>query len=139
MSHTATHVYAVVRIKVLGTSSAGESHADIATNIADAIAAKPEQWMSPVHGSVRTTDGGSFDIEEVEFADAVNWVLVDEIDDESGKVTEHHFDHGIEPMTDKSGFTTALEATLTEKIGQIEAENARLARQLVAALRIAPR
>lgn len=125
MNHTATHVYAVVRVKIIGTSLAGGTPAEIADRVANAVAADSSAWMQPISGTVRAADGNSFDVEHVEFADEVNWVLVDEIDDE-GQITEHHFDHNLQPMQGLSGYATALEAELTAKCREYESEIQRL-------------
>ena len=117
-----THVYAVVRVKVLGTN--GNDPAKIADEIADAVSQDPDQWLEPRQGQVRTSDGSFYDIEQVEFADEVNWVLVDEKDGDDNVVKEHHFDHLIEPMENLSGSTTAKEAHLQQ---QVEAMRASLA------------
>lgn len=122
MSSFYTHVFAVVLVKVIGTGSAGETPAQIADAIANAVAADPGQWMVPIHGSVVTAAGHSFDIDQVEFADEVTWVLVDE-ECESGDIKQHHFDHTLAPMASGVGSATAKEVELTAKCAQLEAEN----------------
>lgn len=93
-----THVYATVRVKVLGTSFDSNPEV-IANKVADAVCAKPSQWMTPVHGSVIVDGQGAFDIGQVEFADAISGILVTEIDSETGRqVGEHEFDELGNPL-----------------------------------------
>lgn len=58
--------------------------------MADAVAADPAKWFKPVHGSVTVPGHGEFDIEQVEYAEAISSILVDEIDPRSGSVIKEH-------------------------------------------------
>lgn len=92
MKNFNTHVYAVVRVKVIGTNF-DEDPRVVADKVADAVCADASNWLQPVHGSVDVEGHGSFDIEFVEFADATDGILVDEIDTATGAILqEHHFD-----------------------------------------------
>lgn len=112
--NTHVHVYAVVRVKVIGVK--GENPRKIGDSIADAVSADPREWLQPVYGSVRTKDGASYDIEAVEFAEEVSWVLVDELDDNGDVAREHHFDARMEPMESLNGAYTAREARLERQL-----------------------
>jgi hypothetical protein len=107
MNRFETHVYATVRVKVLGTSFSADPQ-QIAEKVADAVCADPSQWMRPVHGTVKVEGHGSCDIEAVEFAEGIYGVLVDEIDPETECVVdEHHFDENCAPRTDKTELAKA--------------------------------
>lgn len=114
MNRFETHVYATVRVKVLGTNFSTNPQ-EIAEKVADAVCASPSQWMRPVCGSVNVDGHGAYDIDAVEFADGISGVLVDEINPESELVVkEHSFDEACQPRTDETALTkaTALVSTL---------------------------
>lgn len=96
-----THVYAVVRVKVIGTNFSTDP-TQIAEKVADAVCANSSEWMRPVHGCVSVEGHGSFDIEAVEFAEGIDAVLVDEIDSDTDEIlTEHHFNKLCEPVVER--------------------------------------
>lgn len=65
MNKFETHVYATVRVKVIGTNFSNDPR-EIADKVTDAVCADASQWMRPVHGSVNVEGHGSHDIEAVE-------------------------------------------------------------------------
>ena len=116
MNKFETHVYATVRVKVLGTNFSNDPQ-EIADKVTDAVCADSSQWMRPVHGSVNVEGHGSHDIEAVEFADGIYGVLVDELDPETGLVVaEHQFDETCAPRQD----TASVQTVLAEVIGVLE-------------------
>lgn len=116
-----THIYAVVRVKVLGTSFSQDPSV-VADKVADAVSARPNQWFAPVHGSV-DVDGASYDIEQVEFAHDVSAVLVDELspDGDVNDVKEHYFDQHRESMTDYLALK-AENSALKDRVAALEAQ-----------------
>lgn len=117
-----THVYAVVRVKVIGTNLSS-SPMQIAEVVSDAVCANPTEWLRPAFGTVTTANGDRFDIEAVEFAEDISGVLIDEIDPRSGRiVTEHLFDWDCKPMTGLSEFRTRREADLVAEVELLKAE-----------------
>lgn len=119
----ATHVYAVVRIKVPGTNFSNLPK-DIAEEITRAVCADSKEWMAPIHGVVQT-DHGPFDVEAVEFAEDVSWTMVDEFDKKGDLIREHHFDGIGEEVKEPNGFRSANESRLVEfakTIAGIDAE-----------------
>lgn len=103
-----THVYATVRVKVIGTNFSNDPQ-EIAEKVANAVCAKPSNWMRPIHGSVEVDGHGSFDIEAVEFADGISGVLVDEISPETEQIVcEHEFDEQCEPRKEVVDIQAAL-------------------------------
>lgn len=97
MAKFETHVYAVVRVKVLGTNFS-DNPQEIAEKISDAVCASPREWFRPIHGTVHVPEVGSFDIDCVESAEGIYGVLVDEIDPDTGYVlASHDFDDACEP------------------------------------------
>jgi len=118
-----THVYAVVRVKVIGTNLPS-SPAGIAEAVSGAVCANPTEWLRPAFGTVTTANGERFDIEAVEFADDISAVQIDEIDPGSGRiVTEHLFDWNCNPMTGLYEFRTRREADLDAEVARLKAEN----------------
>lgn len=112
----ATHVYATVRVKVLGTNFSNDPK-EIAVKVADAVCAAPGEWMRPVLGRVTVEGSGVHDIESVEFADGIYGVLVDETDPANGdKVIEHHFDETCSPRVD----TTNVSSVIAEVISALQ-------------------
>lgn len=102
MNQFETHVYATVRVKVLGTNFSNDPQ-EIADKVTGAVCADSSQWMHPVHGSVKVEGHGSFGIEQVEFAECIYGVLVDEIDPDTGRnVKEHLFDENCAPRQDEA-------------------------------------
>lgn len=99
-----THVYATVRVKVIGTNFSNDP-ALVADKVADAVAADPAKWFKPVHGSVTVPGHGEFDIEQVEYAEAISSILVDEIDPRSGSVIKEHVFCGDDVAPVDSVFT----------------------------------
>ena len=91
MNRFATHVYATVRVKVAGTNFSADPQV-IAEAVADAVCAAPAEWMAPRLGTVNVTGHGTHDIVDVEFADGIYGVLVDEIGGDDRVVREHLFD-----------------------------------------------
>lgn len=117
-----THVYAVVRVKVIGTNLSS-SPKQIAEAVSDAVCANPTEWLRPAFGTVSTEAGDRLDIETVEFAEDISGVLIDEIDPRSGRiVTEHLFDWDCKPMTGLSEFRTRREADLVAEVACLKAE-----------------
>ena len=117
-----THVYAVVRVKVIGTNLSS-SPKQIAEAVSDAVCANPTEWLRPAFGTVSTEAGDRLDIETVEFAEDISGVLIDEIDPCSGRiVTEHLFDWDCKPMTGLSEFRTRREADLVAEVELLKAE-----------------
>ncbi len=117
-----THVYAVVRVKAIGTNLPSLP-AEIAQTVSDAVCANPTEWLRPSFGTVTTANGERFDIEAVEFADDISGVMIDEIDPGSGRiVTEHLFDWDCKPMTGLSEFRTRREADLAAEVVRLKAE-----------------
>jgi len=117
-----THVYAVVRVKVIGTNLSS-SPKQIAEAVSDAVCGNPTEWLRPAFGTVTTANGDRFDIEAVEFAEDISGVLIDEIDPRSGRiVTEHLFDWDCKPMTGLSEFRTRREADLVAEVELLKAE-----------------
>lgn len=121
-----THVYAVVAIKVANTSFEDDP-AVIAKDVGEAVSQSPGEWMKPVLGSLSIEHAGNFNIESVEFANQVNWTVVDEMDERGVLRLVHHFDVTGEPMAGMCGFNTAREARLSAEVDrltrQIEAQN----------------
>ena len=113
-----THVYAVVAIKVANTSFEDDP-AIIAKDVSEAISKSPEEWMKPVLGSLNIEHAGNFNIESVEFANQVNWTVVDEMDERGVLRLVHHFDVTGEPMAGMYGFNTALEARLSAAVDRL--------------------
>lgn len=133
MNNFETHVYATVRVKVLGTNVSDDPQV-IAEKVADAVCAKPGEWMHPVHGSVDVAGYGRCDIEAVEFGGGIHQVLVDELDPESGNIIEEHcFDEICSPIKEavKPNSAAMIERVallkmvndLDEYLRQIRAEN----------------
>lgn len=121
-----THVYAVVAIKVANTSFEDDP-ALIAKDVGEAVSKAPGEWMRPVLGSLNIDHAGNFNIESVEFADQVNWTVVDEMDERGDLRLVHHFDVTGEPMAGMCGFNTAREARLSAEVDRltrlVEAQN----------------
>ncbi len=93
------HVFAVVRIKVLGASrEEGESMEDFANRVADEVCAQPDRWMTPVHGKI-----GSMDVESVEPADEIKNIMVSESLAEGQAPREHWFDEQGRSMGEGEG------------------------------------
>jgi len=117
-----TNVYAVVRVKVIGTNLSS-SPKQIAEAVSDAVCGNPTEWLRPAFGTVTTANGERFDIEAVEFAEDISGVLIDEIDPGSGRnVKEHLFDWDCMPMTGLSEFRTRREAELVAEVELLKAE-----------------
>ncbi len=94
MNTFATHAYAVVRVKVIGTNFS-DNPKTIAEKVSEAVWADSDAWFIPKLGSIDIEPHGSFKIECVEFADEVSSVLVDEIDPHTQEIVkEHLFDEG---------------------------------------------
>lgn len=91
MNRFETHVFATVRVKVAGTNFSADPQI-IAEAVADAVCASPDEWMRPHHGTVDVTGHGKHDIINVEFAEGIHGVLVDEIGDSDRVIREHLFD-----------------------------------------------
>lgn len=103
-----THVYALVRVKVIGTNFSTDP-AYIAEKVSDAVCASPGNWMQPVHGQVSVEGHGSFNIEAVEFAEGIQYVMIDEIDPGTGDIlAEHLFNESGEPEVPKSSSAPEL-------------------------------
>ena len=101
MNQFATHVYATVRVMVIGTNFSTNPD-EIAEKVTDAVCADSSQWMKSVHGVVSVDGHGPFDIEAVEFADGIYGVLVDELDPKTGRVVkEHNYDETCSPRIDE--------------------------------------
>jgi hypothetical protein len=107
-----THVYVSVRVKVLGTNIDQDPRI-VADKVAEAVCAHPDEWLKSSNGSIKTGDGFACDIEHVEFAQDVDWILVDEINPHTGEIVkEHHFDHAGCSMTGMTGARTAKEGKI---------------------------
>lgn len=116
MKNFVTHVYATVRVKVLGTNFSNDPQL-IAELVTQAVCARPSNWMTPVHGVVQVEGHGSFDIEAVAFAEGVSGALVDELDPVTGNVVvEHEFDETGAPRKPKGD----IKAGLAEVISALE-------------------
>ena len=116
MNQFETHVYAIVRVKVIGTNFS-KNPQEIAEKVSGAVCARPSNWMKPIHGSIDVAGHGAFDIEAVEFADGIESVLVDEIDQETGRVMkEHEFNEKCEPRSE----AVDIRGALTEVISVLE-------------------
>jgi hypothetical protein len=95
--HYAVHSYAVIRVKTIGDAPReGESIRDFGSRVSDAVAAT----MNEV--SFREVVVEGCDIEQIEYAEEISSVLVDEIvPDESDPTRErtitHWFDDRMEP------------------------------------------
>lgn len=95
--HYAVHTYAVIRIKTIGDAPReGESIKDFGQRVSDAVA------TSLNHIDVRGVAPEGCDVEQIEYAEEISSVLVDEIvPDESDPVGErtvmHWFDDRMEP------------------------------------------
>ena len=95
--HYAVHSYAVIRVKTIGDAPReGESIRDFGSRVSDAVAAT----MNEV--SFRGVVVEGCDIEQIEYAEEISSVLVDEIvPDESDptqeRTIEHWFDDRMEP------------------------------------------
>lgn len=93
----AVHTYAVIRIKTIGDApDHGESIQKFAERVSDAVAA------SLNHIDVRGVSPAGCDVEQIEYAEEISAVLVDEITpdevDPSGEqTTEYWFDDRMEP------------------------------------------
>lgn len=121
MTNFATHVFAVVRVKVLGTNFSGDPQ-ELSDKVADAVAAKPSEWMSPVLGTVQVDGHGAYDIGAVEFADEVSYVIVDELDANSGRVVkERHFDANGNRVTEPPRMEDVVKEALQALEGHPEA------------------
>lgn len=100
MNQFETHVFATVRVKVLGTNFSTDPQ-EIAQKVTDAVCANPSAWMQPVYGTVAVDGEGKYDIDAVEFADGIYGVLVNEINPETGHdVADHFFDETCSPKND---------------------------------------
>lgn len=119
-----THVYATVRVKVIGArvSSSPDVLADVVT---EAVCASPGSWFTPVHGTLKLGDYGSADIEAVEFAEGVMGTMVDEYDANDNVVHEHQYDHvGEKLQLCNSGLTRREELliALAQKLSNVPAD-----------------
>lgn len=110
-----THVYAVVRVKVKDTRFHWDPQV-LQEKVSEAVAMSSSEWLNPVHQAWVNIDGHPHQIDHVEFAEEVNWVMVDAYPEgrvEGVDPVSHHFDHQGSPMTGLSSFHTAQEAALT--------------------------
>jgi hypothetical protein len=95
--HYAVHTYAVIRIKTIGDAPReGESIKDFGQRVSDAVAASLNRI------NVRGVAPEGCDVEQIEYAEDIAYVLVDEIvpdnSDPSGQQTiMHWFDDRMEP------------------------------------------
>lgn len=129
-----THVYATVRVKVIGTNFSADPD-EVAEKVADAVCADSSQWMRPVHGSVTVDGHGQFDIDAVEFADGIYGVLVDELDPNTGRVVkEHNYDEACSRRVDEVAGNRAIVDGVTdqgENVATLERINGARTRVLV--------
>jgi len=108
-----THVYAVVRVKVLGTTFS-ENIKEIANRVADAVFTWPHVWHTSASGDLLIGDD-EYRIAHTEVADEMTHILVDEIDSNTGDVVAMHwFDAQGEPMVDAN--TSRKAAAIQEAI-----------------------
>ena len=92
-----THVFAVVRIKVLGTNFSKDIK-EVANRVADATLQWSHVWHTNNRGDL-LVDDAEYQIDHTEVTDAVSEILVDEVDSETGDVlAQHWFDEHGEPM-----------------------------------------
>jgi hypothetical protein len=95
--HFAVHSYAVIRIKTIGDAPReGESIKEFGERVSDAVAA------SLNHIDVRGVSPDGCDVEQIEYAEEISSVLVDEIvpddsDPTRERTIEHWFDDRMEP------------------------------------------
>lgn len=78
-------VYATVRVKVIGCRQDGDTAISLAERVSDAAAAHPDTWLRPVQGSL--SEG---EVKLTQYGDDMLTVLIDEIDGDTGEITEHH-------------------------------------------------
>lgn len=120
----AVHSYAVIRIKTIGDAPReGESIRDFGARVSDAVAA------SLNHIDVRGVAPEGCDVEQIEYAEEISSVLVDEIvpddsDPTQERTIEHWFDDRMEPNggngTDPARYVRLLK--LVESIAQTPLE-----------------
>ena len=116
----AVHTYAVIRIKTIGNApDEGESIPQFAQRVSDAVAA------SLNHIDVRGVSVAGCDVEQIEYAEEVSSVLVDEIipdsSDPTGERTVMHwFDDRMEP-NDGNGTDPARFVRLQKLVESIAA------------------
>ena len=91
MNRFETHVFATVRVKVAGTNFSTDPQI-VAEAVSNAVCASPAEWMRPYNGCVDIDGHGQHDIVEVEFADAITSIMVDELDESDRVTREHLFD-----------------------------------------------
>ncbi|MBK9496582.1 MAG: hypothetical protein IT475_11665 [Aquimonas sp.] len=106
-----THVYAVVRVKVLGTTFS-ENIKEIANRVADAVFTWPHVWHTSASGDLLIGDS-EYRIEHTEVADEMAHILVDEIDSNTGDVVAMHW-------FDAQGEFDALDASTSRKDAVIQ-------------------
>jgi len=100
MNRYETHVFATVRVKVAGTNFSNDPQA-IADAVSNAVCAAPSQWMRAVEGVIDVDGHGQHDIVQVEFADAISGVVVDELGERDALVQQHHFDANCRPTDEQ--------------------------------------
>lgn len=114
----AVHTYAVIRIKTIGESPAeGETIQQFAERVSDKVAASLNRI------DVRGVSVPGCDVEQIEYAEEISSVLVDEIlpndDDPTGeRTTMHWFDDRMEP-NDGNGTDPARYARLEKLVTSI--------------------
>lgn len=121
MNRFETHVYATVRVKVAGTNFSADPQI-IAEAVADAVCASPDEWMRPHHGTVDVTGHGKHDIINVEFAQSIHGVLVDEIGDSDRVIREHLFDENCRRTEVGFSRQNALQEAYQALLGHPEAQ-----------------
>lgn len=121
MNRFETHVFATVRVKVAGTNFSADPQI-IAEAVADAVCASPSEWMRPHHGTVDVTGHGKHDIINVEFAEGIHGVLVDEIGDSDRVIREHLFDENCRRTEVGFSRQNALQEAYQALLGHPEAQ-----------------
>ncbi|HRQ48584.1 MAG TPA: hypothetical protein PK725_16640, partial [Rhodocyclaceae bacterium] len=121
MNRFETHVFATVRVKVAGTNFSADPQI-IAEAVADAVCASPDEWMRPHHGTVDVTGHGKHDIINVEFAEGIHGVLVDEIGDSDRVIREHLFDENCRRTEVGFSRQNALQEAYQALLGHPEAQ-----------------
>lgn len=122
------NVYAVVRVKVIGAGGISKDPRVVAEKVTDAVCADSKQWLNPVHGTATTADGKQLDIEQVEFAEGISAVMVDELRDVREEIIEHRFDHAGENLRPYPGCHTVREGVLQEQVNELTERVAALER-----------
>ena len=121
MNRFETHVFATVRVKVAGTNFSTDPQI-VAEAVSNAVCASPAEWMRPYNGCVDIDGHGQHDIVEVEFADAITSIMVDELDESDRVTREHLFDANCRRTELAFNRQNALQDAYQELLGHPEAQ-----------------